>query len=209
MFRLTLSLLGGVILLYTVGCKSAPLAKVSTQHLMTELSENMTIIMSENGRPSYRFESSLIEGYTLAAEPYREFREGIKITTYKDDSLSMVDAILTSNYAILYENSQLWEARDNVVVVKSDGRELYTQQLFWDSRSKLIYSNVDTKIVDTTSGDTFEGEGFESDEAMDKWSFRRLKGRMSVDVSPTPTEKSEEQKEDESADEGVESTSDE
>lgn len=92
---------------------------------------------------------------------------------------------MTSRYAIYYENSQLWEARGDVVVVKSDGRELYTQQLFWDSKSRLIYSNVDTKIVDTSSNDVFEGEGFESDEAMEKWSFRKLKGRMTVDVSTT------------------------
>ncbi len=184
--KVALLFIGGAIVLYSSGCTSTPMPKASSQNIMTEKSEDMVVIMSENGRPSYRFETSLIEGYTLAIEPYREFREGIKITTYQDDSLSMVDAILTSNYAIYYETSQLWEARGDVVAVKSDGRELYTQQLFWDSKSKMIYSNVDTKIVDTNNNDVFEGEGFESDETMNKWSFRKLKGRMTVDVSTSP-----------------------
>ena len=67
---------------------------------MTEYSEHLSIINSQNGRRSYPFVTPLLEGYTLAREPYREFRKGIKITTYQDDSLSSVDAVLTSNYAI-------------------------------------------------------------------------------------------------------------
>ncbi|MBO5685105.1 MAG: cell division protein, partial [Alistipes sp.] len=55
--------------------------------MMTEYSENLSIVMSQNGRRSYFFETPLLVVYTLAAEPYREFREGVKITTYQDDSL--------------------------------------------------------------------------------------------------------------------------
>ncbi|MFR9649301.1 MAG: LPS export ABC transporter periplasmic protein LptC [Rikenellaceae bacterium] len=198
--KVALLFIGGAILLYLSSCSSQPAKTNSSQNIVTERSEDMKIIMSRNGKPSYRFETSLIEGYTLANEPYREFREGVKITTYKDDSLSVVDAILTSKYAIFYEESQLWEARGDVVAVKSDGRELYTQQLFWDSRRKLIYSNVDTKIIDTNNDDTFQGEGFESDEAMEKWSFRRLNGRMKVDVTPTTSEEEDSEEDEEASD---------
>lgn len=156
----------------------------SDETLMTEASENLTVVMSQNGRKSYHFTTPLVEGYGLAKEPYREFRKGVKIITYQDDSLSMEDATLTSNYAIYYEKRKLWEAKGNVVIVKDDGKQLYTQQLFWNSTTKMIYSNVDTKIVEV-NGDTYFGEGFESDEAFKKWRFRKLKGRMTVDVSPT------------------------
>lgn len=73
------------------------------------------------------------------------------MTTYKNDSLSSVDAVLTANYAIHYETRDLWEARGNVVVEKSDGKKLYTQQLFWNARTKKIYSNVDSKSCRTTA----------------------------------------------------------
>lgn len=62
--------------------------------MMTEYSENMSIVMTENGRKSYHFETPLIEGYNLARDPYREFRKGIKITTYTNDSLAAEDAVL-------------------------------------------------------------------------------------------------------------------
>lgn len=151
---------------------------------MTEYSEELSVVMSQNGRRSYHFETPLLEGYRLAREPYREFRKGVKITTYQDDSLSTVDVVLTANYAIYYENRELWEAKGDVVAEKSDGKTLYTQQLFWNARTGKIYSNVDSKIVQSGGRDVFVGEGFESDEAFKDWRFRRMKGRMEVDVKP-------------------------
>lgn len=151
---------------------------------MTEYSENLSVVMSQNGRRSYHFITPLVEGYSQAREPYREFRKGVKITTFKDDSMSTVDAVLTANYAIFYETRQLWEAKGNVVVEKSDGQTLYTQQLFWNQLTKRIYSNVDSKIVQNKGRDVFIGEGFESDEEFTDWRFRRMKGRLEVDVTP-------------------------
>ena len=116
----------------------------------------------------------------LGRDPYREFRKGVSITTYKDDSLTTVNAVLVANYAIYYENRKLWEAKGDVVVTKHDGTRLYTQQLFWNSLTKRIYSNVDTKLV--TETDELIGEGFESDEDMNEPRFRRWKGRMQVDT---------------------------
>ena len=68
------------------------------------------------------------------------------------------------------------------MVEKSDGKTLYTQQLFWNSRTKKIYSNVDSKIVQNNGRDVFIGEGFESDEEFKDWRFRRMKGRMEVEM---------------------------
>ncbi|MFI3332931.1 MAG: LPS export ABC transporter periplasmic protein LptC [Rikenellaceae bacterium] len=180
-----LLIVGGAISLFSCKDHSSTIQSISTETLMSESSDTLTVIVTENGRPSYRFYAPLVEGYSLAREPYREFRRGVNIVTYIDDSLSMVDATLTSNYAIYYSNLKLWEAKGDVVVIKHDGKELYTQQLFWNSTTKRIYSNVDTKIVDTASDDVYFGEGFESDEDMKQWSFRKMKGTMKVDTTPT------------------------
>ena len=144
--------------------------------ILAEKSSNLTIVVSENGRRSYRFTTPLLEGYTLGRDPYREFRKGIKIITYQDDSLTTVNATLESNYAIYYENRKLWEAKGNVRIVKHDGTKVFTQQLFWNSTTKRIYSNVDTKIV--TADDTHLTEGFESDEDLVELNFRHWKGKV-------------------------------
>lgn len=179
-----LSVVGSAILLFACERNEEAEPQDAAEILMTEYSENLSVVMSQNGRRSYHFKTPLLEGYQLAREPYREFRKGVEMTTYKDDSLSSVDAVLTANYAIHYENRELWEARGDVVVKKSDGKTLYTQQLFWNARTKKIYSNVDSKIVQNDGRDVFIGEGFESDEEFKDWRFRRMKGRMEVEVRP-------------------------
>ncbi len=180
-----LLILGSAVVL--VSCDSAgknAQSNQSNEYLVTESSRNLLVRMSENGRPSYIFEAPFVQGYTLASEPYRVFPEGVKITTFTNDSLSTtVNGVLTANYATYYEDRQLWEAIGDVHVVKSDGKELFSQQLFWNAVTKRIYSNVDTRIEDHATGDQYDGEGFESNEEMTEWSFRKLKGRMRVEES--------------------------
>ncbi len=180
-----LLILGGAVVL--VCCGSADNSSKSGQgveskdYLMTESSRNLTIRMSENGRPSYIFEATVVEGYNMANEPYRIFPEGVKIRTFSNDSLNRESGQLTANYAIYYEDRQLWEAIGDVYATNIDGKILTSQQLFWNAQTQRIYSNVDTRIEDRATGDIYDGEGFESDEAMTDWSFRKLKGRMRVD----------------------------
>jgi hypothetical protein len=103
--------------------------------------------------------------------------------------LSKVNAVLVANYAIYYENRKLWEAKGDVVVTKHDGTRLYTQQLFWNSMTKRIYSNVDTKLVTPT--DEIIGEGFESDEEMTQPRFRHWKGRLQFDANELQSDSDE------------------
>lgn len=180
--------MGSAILLSACGNKEKEESE-SLDRIKTEYSENLSIVMSENGRKSYFFSTPLLEGYMLGRDPYREFCKGISITTYQDDSMTMVNAVLVANYAIYYEKRRLWEAKGNVVVTKHDGTRLYTQQLFWNSVTKRIYSNVDTRLV--TDTDELVGEGFESDEEMNEPRFRRWKGKMQIDETDL-TESSEE-----------------
>ena len=169
---------GSAILLSS--CKEEKrVESISLDTFKTEESYNLTVTMSENGRRSYRFSTPLLEGYTLGRDPYREFRKGVRIITYQDDSLVSVNSTLDANYAIYYEKRKLWEAKGNVRVEKFDGTKLYTQQLFWDSTTKRIYSNVDTKVV--TASDTHYCEGFDSDENLVDLKFRRWKGKVAFE----------------------------
>ena len=101
-------------MLFSCGSKSASV-EYDVESLMTELSYNRTITMTENGQRSYTFSAPLIEGYSLAKNPYQEFPEGVKMTTYTADSLSLESATITANYAIYYDKQKLWEAKGRVL----------------------------------------------------------------------------------------------
>ena len=169
-----LPFLGSAILLFSCEAPKPVEEEVSYEGVMTEYSENLSIIQSENGHKSYHFQTPLMEGYSMAHDPYREFRKGIKIVMYDKDSLSSESATLTANYAICYEDRKLWEVKGDVVATNSDGRQLFTSQLFWNQATHRVYSNVDSKLVD--GDEVHHCEGFESDEQMKDWTYRKLKG---------------------------------
>lgn len=183
-----LSIVGSAILLTACGGEQ-PVEEQSSETIMTEHSIDLTMLMTENGAKAYRFQTPLMEGYKMAKDPYMEFREGIDIVTFKGEGdTTQLESHLTANYAIYYEARRLWEVKGNVVAKNSEGQTLYTQQLFWDQKSKRIYSNVDCKVL--MGEDYWYGEGFESDEEMNDWHFRRYRGRMWVDAEPNRPEDS-------------------
>ena len=186
---LALSIVGSATLLFSCSNETKT-THYDYETLMTESSENRTITMMENGMRSYTFVSPLMEGYSLASSPYQEFRRGIDMTTYTQDSINLVDATIRANYAIYYENQKLWEAKGNVIIIKNNRdkgdttvknqTEIYTQQLFWNATTKKIYSNVDTKILQP-DGWHF-GVGFDADEDLKNIHFRKYSSEMEFDM---------------------------
>ena len=182
-----LSVAGSAILLIACGADDVD-NDPPADTILSEYSENVTIIKSKNGQRSLIFSAPLVEGYTLGKIPYREFREGVHVETFnipESDTLSVVDVILDADYAIFYENRQLWEARGNVVVQKmNEGRTtLYTQQLFWNIETKRVYSNVDSKLVENGGRDVAYGDGFESDDRLDFPRWHKGRGMVTVNVA--------------------------
>lgn len=149
------------------------------ENVVSRLMDNVTTVVSKNGKLEQRFSTPLLENYEFAKEPFEEYRKGIDFTRY--DSLEAVSSGITSDYALHWTKRDLWELKGNVVASGSE-RTLFTQQLFWDRKIKRFYSNVDSKVVE--GDDVYIGEGFEADEGFGRWTFRKLKGTISVDTEP-------------------------
>ena len=194
---LALLVVGSATLLFSCGSKPSAV-EYDVESLMTELSYNRSITMTENGERSYTFSAPVIKGYSLAKNPYQEFPDGVNMVTYTSDSLSLVSATIRADYAIYYDKQKLWEAKNNVVVIKRNRKEgdtavvslteVRTEQLFWDARTKKVYSNVDTKVLQADGWHS--GVGFEADEDLKNIHFRKYKSEMEFDF--TPVEESEE-----------------
>ena len=179
--------IGGALSLASCGDKETPADEESTQNMMTQQSENLTIIQSKNGKVGYRFTTPLMERYELAREPFSEFRKGVRIETY-NDSTGLTETTLTANYSIWLEKQDLWEAKGNVKAVNAKGEQLETEQLFWDRKAKRVYSNVDTKV--TREDLVVYGEGFESDDEFKDYKMRKTRGSVVVDTEPRKADSS-------------------
>ena len=105
---------------------------------------------------------------------YNEMPKGVKVIFY--DSLQVESSRLTSDYAIDKVTEHIMEAKNNVVIINSEGEELQTEHLIWDRKERKIYSDEFVKI--TTEDEVIMGEGFESNEQFSKYKILKPKGTI-------------------------------
>ena len=113
-----------------------------------------------------------------AEESIMEFPQGISVVQFsrESDTLTMISA----NYAINYEDKNIWEARGNVVGRnKKDGETIRTEYLVWNQKDGTIYS--DKKVQVTTPDDIIYGEGFKSDDQFNDWQVKKVTGVISFE----------------------------
>ena len=169
--------------IFITGCNSS---KVAADVVITDykkvpslVSDSLSITYYENGEMEYKFTTPRMERYEFDDEPYMVFEEGVRIETFDEDGTRK--SSLVADYAKYLEKKRLWEAKGNVFGHDENGKELYTEQLFWDEMADKIYSNVDTKVID---GDEItQGSGFESAGQLNNVRFLNTKGRLFVDTT--------------------------
>jgi LPS export ABC transporter protein LptC len=130
----------------------------------------------DSSKLTAKVESQILERFTMVKEPYMLFPEGIHVQFF--DSLKNVKAEVKSKYAIFYEKKKLWEARKDVVVISKDGKQLNTEQLFWDQNQKIIYSNKFCRIITPTANIT--GNQFTASEDFSVYSLTEAQGSINV-----------------------------
>ncbi len=114
---------------------------------------------------------------------FMEMPQGLHVVFY--DTLGQQTSSLTANYAISYEDTEVIEARNDVVVINEAGERLNTEHLTWDQKQEIIYSDKFVKI--TTEDEVTYGEGFRADERFDQWEISNPRGTFKIDTdAPQP-----------------------
>lgn len=110
-------------------------------------------------------------------ETYLEMPMGLTVVFY--DTLMQQTSSMSARYAISHEDSGIIEARNDVVVINELGEQLNTEQLIWDQKKEIIYSEKFVKI--TTEDEVTYGEGFHADERFDQWEITNPRGTFRVE----------------------------
>ncbi len=163
--------------------KQADLTNEET--LISQAVDSMMVVTTRNGKKTNVFITPIMEKYEFASVPFTEYRQGIEVIAY-NDSTGVETSHIVSNYALHWTDRDLWELKGNVVAKGENGQTLYSQQLTWDRKTQKIYSNVDSKVEE--GEDEYIVEGFEANEDLSGLTFRRLTGKVSVDVEPSQPE---------------------
>jgi LPS export ABC transporter protein LptC len=142
------------------------------------VADTIEMLYSDSAIIRFRLECPKLLIYEDEEEPYNEFPDGFKITQY--DKNRKVIAIIMASYGKKFQKKELWEAKQNVVIVTEKGDSLKTELLYWDQKKELIYTDQYVKIIQPDKNIT--GVGFESDMQMRKWKIIKPRGPISIEV---------------------------
>ncbi len=142
-----------------------------------EVQENLELVYSDSSFMKMELKAPLAENYPQLEEPEMVFSEGIKVRFF--DSYGQEDSRLRANHAIYYSGKRFWHAQGDVVVVNKKGEQLNTEELFWDEKKEVIYSEVFVKI--TTQDEIIMGEGFEADQNFTNYTISKVTGQITIE----------------------------
>jgi LPS export ABC transporter protein LptC len=108
--------------------------------------DNVEVLYSDSARLQMKMFTTLVKQFTSASEQRDEFPEGLHVWFY--EKTGELKAEITAKWAKHDIVTDIWEARDSVVIISNDGRRLDTEQFFWDPKSAIVYSEKYTKITD-------------------------------------------------------------
>ena len=146
--------------------------------------ENMTMFYSDSARLQSKLVAPLVIQFDTDKEQRREFPKGLHVWLY--ENTGELKAEITANWAKHDIEKDLWEASSNVVLTNSDGQKLETEQLFWDPKKGIVYSEKYTKITNR-NGTVASGESFTSNQ--DFKNAQLFRGRATIvmeDEEPEP-----------------------
>lgn len=157
---------------------------LETISLITKVDESpiesafdVKIIYSEYANVKMILESPKMDKYE-GEKQYLEMPKGVNVLFF--DSLGNESSSLKANYAINYEDDNIMEAHNDVVVVNEKKERLNTEFLVWDKEQAIIYTDKFVKI--TTGDEVLFGDGFESDERFEQWVIKKPRGVFSVET---------------------------
>ena len=141
-----------------------------------ESATDIEIVMSEEGRVNFILFTPVFNKYIDTDTPFTDCPKGLTITSF--DGFGEKQSVLTADYAISTERTELMEARYNVVITDLKKNEtIETEKIVWDKQNQRIYSDVEIRQT-KADGSVNIGDGFDADEKFTKYSVKNPRGEV-------------------------------
>ncbi|WP_298554648.1 LPS export ABC transporter periplasmic protein LptC [uncultured Algibacter sp.] len=120
---------------------------------------NSNIKYTDSGRVSANLISAKMFDYSNRDFPFYQFTDGVTLYIYDKGNKNKKSTIVADN-AFVYENTDLIDMQDNVVITTYDNQVLKTDQLFYDQKKEWLSTNKPVSFK--TEQDIINGNGFDS-----------------------------------------------
>jgi LPS export ABC transporter protein LptC len=165
------------ILLCTAGCgardkgRPSPASGVSDRELPAQESWNITLAVSDSGRPSSLVRAGHASEYHRGEKRELYIDRGIAVTIY--DPQGGAPTYMNAGRGVLHDNQDI-EAFDHVLIRSGDGTTISTEHIVRTNSDRMLRS--DKYVTITKPSQTIRGYGFESDDAMKRYRIFQASG---------------------------------
>lgn len=121
------------------------------------IAKNINLKYTDSGRVTANLISPKMLDYSNRKFPYSEFPEGITLYLYDEKNNK---STVVSDYAIVYDQTNLIDLQKNVVITTKDSSVLKTDQLYYEQKKEWLFTNK--PVYFTTTDYIINGNGFDS-----------------------------------------------
>ena len=167
-----------LFILFIIGCTNNPNIVrdfVVDQEFPIEEIKEVELLHTENGQIKAKIIANTIKRFT-DKQPQLIFSDNLVVTFYTDSSV--IQSILKAENAFVYEQKKIMIASDSVVLEGNNNR-LETEELIWDEKSNMIYTNKEIRI--TTDKEVVFGKGFKSNTDFSEYTISKIHGTFNFD----------------------------
>ncbi|MEP5255701.1 LPS export ABC transporter periplasmic protein LptC [Winogradskyella rapida] len=142
--------------------------------------ENIDLDYTEFEEDTVRLLANLLSpkmlDYSNRSFAFSEFPEGVELFIFDDDGNKTT---ITSNYAIVYSDTDLIDLRGDVKIATHQKDTLFTEQLYYNQKLEWAFTNEPFVFKSLTS--LTHGVGFDSDKNLKETQVLEMGGDFEVD----------------------------
>lgn len=138
---------------------------------------NINFKYTDSGRMIANLMADKLLDFSNLDFSYKEFPEGIEVYFWNEDGEK---STILADYAIQYDNTELVDLRQNVVVFTADSITLNADQLYWDQKNQWVFTDQPYTIT-FKDGSFNKGAQFDSNQDFTNFSSRKNRGVQLID----------------------------
>ncbi|MEM8560032.1 MAG: LPS export ABC transporter periplasmic protein LptC [Bacteroidota bacterium] len=175
-----------------VGC-SREAAGVPDDLVLTERPDqeswDATLLVTRNGQPRARLAAPYLARYDQADSTYALFQplpdslrapdDTIRVDVDLYDEAGAPSAVMVADQLRYFDRRQRFEAQGDVRVETAEGKQLFSEHLVWDERTRRVTTDGFVRIVTPT--EQIQGYRLNADEDLETYTIARVTGLVEVE----------------------------
>lgn len=132
----------------------------------------INLFYTDSGKVKANLRSPEMLDFSNRKFPFREFPNGVEVDFFESDSSKNT---IISDYAIIYNETNLVDLRGNVKIITSDSTIMTGSQLYWDQENEWVFTDYKYQLK-LPNGAKNVGEGFDADQKFNNFNSRTNTG---------------------------------